>query len=185
MIKIITAIAWLGIALTHADAQTNFKTQTLEPFGGKIQMPEDWHYRERHGGSSYLWTLSRENPDDGPYVTGVKIQYLMGVEAGTGQSAEQFLRQFAEQQKTKFKVLNECEAEAQDFFTRICLQTLEPASHLGDDLEFRIQYSLFWGNELDIAIVMIQGTLADHWDQYQTTFATMQAFDFIDMSRFE
>jgi len=148
-------------------------------------MPEDWHYRERHGGPSYVWILSKENPDDGPYVTGVKIQYLMGVEEGTGQSAEQFMRQFMEKQKAQYQVLSECEAEDQGFFSRICLQTLEPATQLGEDIEFRIQYSMYWGNDLDIAVLMIQGTLADHWDQYQTTFATMQDFDFIDMSRFE
>ena len=165
--------------------ETEFETQLLEPFGGKILKPKDWYYRERHGGPSYLWILSKENPDDGPYITGVKIQYIGGIQEGTGKKPEQFIRDFVETKKQQVDVLNECDQQAQDFFTRICLETLEPAAEHGKDKKFRIQYSLYWGNQMDMAIVMIQGTLEENWEQNNPIFKKMQDFEVIDMSRFE
>jgi hypothetical protein len=164
---------------------TQFVTQILEPFGGKILMPKDWYYRERHGGPSYIWILSKENPDKGPYITGVKLQYLAGITEGTGKIPEQFLQQFVQQKSSEVEVLSSCEAEEQEFFTRICLETLEPATELGGDINYRIQYSLFWSNEMDMAVIMVHGTLEDNWEETSTIFAAMKDFEMIDMTRFE
>ena len=171
--------------LKQTQEKVHFNTQVLEPFGGKILMPESWFYRERHGESSYVWILSKEDPDNGPYITGVKIQYLSGIEAGTGKSPELFLRQFVSEKKNQVKVLSECGAEDQGFFTRICLETLEPATELGSDISYHIRYSLYWGNDMDMAIVMIQGTLDDIWEENSDIFSAMNEFEMIDMTRFE
>ena len=48
--------------------------QVLEPTGGKILRPEDWYYAERHRDTSYVWTLSKEDPSRRAYTTGVALQ---------------------------------------------------------------------------------------------------------------
>ncbi len=171
--------------LINSEADTEFKNQILEPLGGKIQMPKDWFYNERHGGPSYVWILSKEDLDNGPYVTGVKIQIIGGIEEGTGQSPEQFMQDFVSQKKGQVQILSECNAQEQDFFIRTCLQTIEPAKDLGAEINYRIQYSIFWSNEMDMAVLMIQGTTEELWEKYLPVFNVMQEFEMIDMSRFE
>ncbi|ROR97877.1 hypothetical protein EDC56_3544 [Sinobacterium caligoides] len=170
---------------SFAEKDQEFHTQILEPTGGKIEVPQNWFYRERHGGPYYVWILSKEDPDKGPYKTGVKIQSIMGIEEKSGQSPESFLRSFAAKKKKEVKVLSECKAQDQGLFTRICLETIEPAPAFGENQNFRIQYSLFWGNGMDLAVVMVSGTFEELWAENEQIFNSMQAFEFIDMKRFE
>src|SRR3954447_11376904 len=82
-----------------------FVTQVLEPAGGTIPMPKGWFYTEAHRGpGSLLWTLSREDIAGGvPYTTGVRIQWLMGVKAGTGKSGKQFVLDFVTTKQREVK----------------------------------------------------------------------------------
>jgi hypothetical protein len=47
----------------------------------------------------------------------------------------------------------------------------------------RILYSLFWGNDIDIAVVTTAGTKKELWDIYASTFDRMSEFELIDMER--
>jgi len=163
----------------HAGPESaGYEIQVLEPTGGKIFRPKGWHYAESHRGPTYMWTLSREDSLKGPYVTGVRIQAFMRVKSGTGQTAEQFLRDFmAEKKRSAQKVLSTCAAEDQGLFTRICLETEEGDNH--------ILYSLFWGTRIDVAIVAIAGTTKSLWPTYSPVFNKMSSFELIDMKRFE
>lgn len=186
MRSLITLLVILFSLFSHASDSVGFETQILEPTGGKIKKPKDWFYRERHGGSYYVWVLSKEDPDKGPYKTGVMIQAIIGIEEKSGQSAESFLRKFVDSKKSEVKVLSECKAQDQGFFIRVCLETIEPAPDFGDGKNFHIQYSLFWGsNEMDLAVVMVSGTLEELWSENKEIFNSMQAFEIIDMARFE
>lgn len=159
---------------------TDFITQVLEPTGGKIQRPVDWFYHESHRGAAYNWTLSREDPSDGrPYTTGVRIQTLMNVEEGTGKTAKQFILDLmAARTKNASKVIKTCDEKDQGIFTRVCLETEEGPYH--------ILYSLFWGScGMDVAVVVIAGTMKKLWETYSSTFDKMSDFDLIDMERFD
>ncbi len=160
---------------------TEFVTQILEPTGGKIQRPIDWHYTEAHKESVYDWMLTREDTDGGKksYTTGVRIQTFAGITERTGKSANQFLLDFiASKEKEAAKIIKSCEPEEQGLFTRVCLETEEGPHH--------ILYSLFWGtNDLDIAVVIIAGTTKELWKTYEATFNKMSDFELIDMKRFE
>lgn len=187
--RVMRSIISISIVLfslfVQAGDAVELETQILEPTGGRIEKPKDWFYRERHGGPYLVWILSKEDPDIGPYKTGVKIQLIPGIKEKSGQTAEAFLRKFADSRKASVRVLSECKAQDQGFFTRICLETLEPAPEFGEGKKFRIQYSLFWGNSMDMAIVMVAGTLEELWPENQQIFNSMQAFEIIDMKRFE
>lgn|GEM_PF-1189278 len=169
-------------ASTHpaASAPIEFETQVLEPTGGKILRPKEWFFKEGHHGSTYMWTLSREDTSKGqPYITGFRIQTFIGVKDGTGKSAKEFILDFiAAKKKEAVKVVKTCAEHDQGFFTRICLETEEGPYH--------IQYSMFWGtNALDIAVITIAGTTKELWPTYSPTFDKMGAFELIDMKRFE
>jgi hypothetical protein len=161
-------------------APTEFVTQVLEPTGGKIPRPKNWFYAEGHRGPTYMWTLSREDTTGGkPYTTGVRIQTFTGVKAGTGKTAKQFILDFiANKKKEPTKVISTSEPEDQGLFTRTRLETEEGPFH--------ILYSLFWGsNNMDIAVVVTEGTAKELWAIYAPTFDKMTAFELIDMKRFE
>jgi len=168
--------AWITAASAQA-APSDFVTQILEPTGGRIERPKDWFYAEGHRGSTYMWTLSREDSSRGPYTTGVRIQAFIGVKKATGKTARQFIRDFAAGKKQQVHVLKDCEAADQGLFTRICLET-EEGPH-------RILYSLFWGSSgMDIAVVSIAGTTKELWSEFAPTFEKMSSFELIDMKRF-
>jgi hypothetical protein len=167
-------------AMAAADpgqAPTEFVTQVLEPTGGKIQRPKNWFYSESSDEVSYTWTLSREDTSKGgPYITGIRIQTLVGVQEGTGKSPRQFVLDYVETKRKEAKVLKKCERKNQGMFTRLCLETEEGPFH--------ILYSFFWGNKVDIVVVCIAGTTKESWDTYADTFDKIGHFGLIDMKRF-
>lgn len=180
MTKLFAAILFLLLSSAFAQSPPiEFVTQVLEPTGGKILRPKDWFYAEGHQGAVYTWTLSREDTTGNrPYTTGVRIQTFVAVKEGTGKTAKQFMLDFIAAKKKEAKVLKECDETNQGLFTRVCLETEEGPYH--------ISYSLFWGSDsMDIAVVSIAGTSKDLWKTYTSTFEKMNAFELIDMKRFQ
>ena len=179
-------VVWIGLCTfallsplwADEPIPAGFVRQVLEPTGGKIVRPKDWFYAEKHGSASYTWIFSKEDTSKGPYDTGVRIQTLVDVEEGTGQSPKTFVLHFlAEKKRTAQKILDECEPQDQGLFTRVCLETEEGPYH--------IAYSLFWGNDLDVVVVTIAGAKKAEWPLYAETFDRMNHFELIDMKRFE
>jgi predicted Zn-dependent protease len=158
---------------------TEYVTQILEPTGGKIARPRDWFYAENHGGPSYMWILSKEDSSNGqPYITGVRIQTLADVKQGTGKSAKEFVLDFATKKKQSAdKIVSTCGESKLGLFTRICLETEEGP--------YRIMYSMFWGTNTDLAVLMTAGTKTELWEKYAPVFKEMSAFELIDGKRFD
>ena len=165
---------------SFAATPEEFVTQVMEPTGGKIQRPKDWHYQEAHNGPKYSWTLSKEDIEDGKhYDTGFRIQCFNKVKEGTGKTAKEFIMDFVQGKKEgEVNVLAVCDPQDQGLFTRMCLETEEGPFH--------ILYSLFWGsNDMDVAVIAIAGAPRELWDVYAPTFQKMGTFELIDMKRFE
>jgi TonB family protein len=173
------AIATTGAQeFTFETAPTEFVTQTLEPTGGKISRPKDWHYVESHQGEVLLWTISREDVKKlKHYDTGLRIQFFSDVKKNTGKTPEQFILDFvAEKKKSGSKLFKTCEPEEQGLFTRQCLEIEEGPYH--------ILYSLFWTTQTaDMAVVLIAGTRKELWETYSPTFEKMSTFELLDMDR--
>ncbi|MEZ5440427.1 MAG: hypothetical protein R3F15_02965 [Lysobacterales bacterium] len=191
--------ALLGILLggtavaddTTADADKGFvvpdgfELRMLEPLGGRVARPNGWFYREAHDAASFKWVLSAENPEDGPYQTGVRIQLIAAVQAKTGQSAKAFVEEFLEGRRASAKVIDECPVEDQGLLTRTCIRTEESIPSANSEEPFQIQYSVFWGNQLDVALFVTSGTLASRWTEYQPLFEEIEKFELIDLDRFD
>jgi hypothetical protein len=182
---ILSLLFSLAPAQATISVPDGYELQLLEPLGGKIARPKDWFYRERHGGPSYIWILSKEDPDQGPYRTGIRIQTLQGIKTGTGKTPEEFLRDFLTQKKSTSKVFSECGPETVGMFTRMCLETEELIEDNGPPTIYHIQYSVFWLDSGDLATVVTAGAPQPLWLEYKTTFDIMGAFELIDMSRFD
>ncbi len=162
-----------------------FELTALEPLGGRVARPLTWFYREAHDAASFKWVLSRENPEDGPYQTGVRIQLIAAVEAKTGQNAKAFIEEFLAGRRSSAEVLIECEVEDQGLLTRTCIQTQELIPSADADEPFRIQYTVFWGNQVDVALFVTAGTVVSLWDEFAPTFAEIEKFELIDLDRFD
>jgi hypothetical protein len=171
----------LMIGSLHAadEVPEGFVVQVMEPTGGKILRPKGWFYNEGHREKSWMWTISKEDTHGGKdsYDTGVRIQAFAGVQEVTGKSPEVFVKEFvAQKKKAADKVHKECDAADQGLFTRTCIEVTE-----GDH---RILYSVFWGNDIDIAVISIAGAKTTDWDANSKFFDAMSAFELIDMKRF-
>ena len=162
-----------------------FEVTALEPLGGRVARPVNWFYREAHDAASFKWVLSRENPEDGPYQTGVRIQLIAAVKAKTGQDAKAFIEEFLAGRRSSAEVLHECEVEDQGLLTRSCIQTLELIPSADPEQPFQIQYTVFWGNQVDVALFVTAGTLASQWEEFAPIFDEIEKFELIDLDRFD
>jgi hypothetical protein len=160
-----------------------FELQVLEPAGGRIARPANWFYRERHSGGSHVWIISREDPDLGPYQTGMKIQLLIDVTDLTGWTPRDFVAHIVSQKRAHTKVIRHCGEEPVGLFLRQCLET-EEAADFSPSGAFRIVYSLFYNDELDVVVLNIFGAPTDAWDEASVLLGAMSEFELIDMSRF-
>ncbi len=174
-------ILFLMVGSLHAEDEVpeGFVMQVMEPTGGKILRPEGWFYYEGHRERSWMWTISKEDTHGGKdsYDTGVRIQAFAGVQESTGKSPQAFVKEFVAPKRTAAdKVHKDCDDVDQGLFTRTCIEVTE-----GD---YRILYSVFWGNNIDIAVISIAGAKAADWGANSKFFDTMSAFELIDMERF-
>lgn len=182
---IIVVIAASLPALAGFEVPPGFVVQILEPTGGRIARPVGWFYSELHQGPTLRWIISREDPARGPYETGMSVQLFVGVEKGTGMTPRQWVADLIAKRKAAGRVIAECPPENQGFFTRVCLETEERLSGpAGGTKLYRVEYSLFWGNEADMACVIVVGTPAREWDRYRATFGVMRKVDVLDPARF-
>jgi len=159
-----------------------FVLQTLDPLGGSILRPKDWHYSQSGSKQGVLWTITKE-PNKNGYTTGVRIQLVAGIKKGTGKSPEEFVKDFIKDKKKTSKVLTEREATQQGGFTRIGLETEEPQHGKPDALPFRILYSCFWNNQSDMIAITTSGTTTDLWEENQEIFDTMAGLTLVDLKK--
>ncbi len=163
---------------TLALAETKYVEQMLEPLGGKIDRPEGWFYAERHRGPSYSWILSKEDPDKGPYETGMRIQTFNGVKEGTGKTAKEFVFDFARKKADKAeKLVSTVPESEQGGFTRVGIETIEG--------KYQIMYSCFWSDTIDMVIITTAGAPKELWEEYTAIFNHMASFELIDLKRFQ
>ena len=150
---------------TAATATTpaGFVLQPLEETDGSILRPQDWHFRSAGTTSSWAWSISEDEPRNGGYSTGLRIQLLVGVSARTGQSRQDFVEQFLERTRRSAEVIQDCEVEALKGFRRRCLEVLQPPSAEGQSA-FRVLYTLTWFEQLDLVAVATFGSPPEHWD---------------------
>ncbi|MEL6105230.1 MAG: hypothetical protein AAFU85_04305 [Planctomycetota bacterium] len=158
-----------------------FVLQSLNPLGGSIPRPTDWHYAEAHRKRQLTWTLSKE-PSQSGYVTGVKIQLFIGVQELTKQTPQAFLEKFLESKAKTAKVISRRDPIKQGKFTRVGLETEEPQSDKSKP-PFRILYSCFWSNDMDMGAITISGTTTDLWDEYEKTFNVMSKMTIVDLEK--
>jgi len=161
-----------------------FEARTLEPTGGRVARPVGWFYREAHDAASFKWVLAKEDPESGPYETGVRIQLIFGLEQKTGKSAEAFAKEFLDSKRTSAEVLSECETEDQGLLMYSCIVTEELIESVSEEDPFQIRYSVFWGSELDVAVFAIAGTPKNQWADHAEIFAEIEKFQLIDLERF-
>lgn len=188
--RVVLSLLWLLCTPTWAEEEgfsvpEGYELTSLEPLGGRVARPVNWFYREAHDAASFKWVLSHENPEDGPYQTGVRIQLIAAVKAKTGQDAKAFIEEFLAGRRSSAEVVYECEVEDQGLLTRSCIQTLEQIPSAGTDERFHIQYSVFWGNQVDVALFVTAGTLASEWETFAPIFAEIEKFELIDLDRFD
>ena len=158
-----------------------FVLQKLEPLGGNILRPKDWHYSQGSANQSVIWTISKEPAES--YVTGVRVQLVVGVKKATGKTPEEFVQRFVDGKKKQTKVLSQHKAMKQGGFTRVGIETQEPQPGAKDAPPFRILYSCFWNNEMDMVAITISGTTTDLWEEYQETFGTMAGLTIVDLKK--
>lgn len=167
-----------------------FVMEELKPLGGSILRPRAWVFAQQHRRNALMWTISKEDPKDGPYETGVRIQFFAGVQAITGKTPQEFIKSFIDDKRKTSKVIRECPEEQQGIFTRVCLLTEEPSADAKTADQtgkraFRILYSCFWSDETDMASVSIAGTTPELWDTYENVFDTMAKFELLDLKKID
>jgi hypothetical protein len=156
-----------------------FKLQKLEATDGSIAIPVDWYYREDSTQSGVLWTISKEDPKDGPYSIGQRIQLLVGVEDGTKKPRKEFVDNFISSKRKISKIVKDCKTTDLGDFYRTCLEIIEPPSKDGVKKEFHILYSVFWAKEMDLVVVVTFGAPDKDWESVKDIADVMTEIEII------
>lgn len=149
--------------------------QPLEPTDGVIARPKDWLYLYRPTQSGWMWTISAEDPSKW-YDTGWRTQVLIGVESGTKRPRADFANNFLQQKRASSQVLRDCAPGEQGAFIRACLEVVEDIKTPTGNRKFRVLYSVFWGQQIDMVAITTAGTPEQNWDNVRPIFEVMQGF---------
>jgi len=164
---------------------TEFVKQILEPTGGEVLKPKGWYYAEKHRVANSLnWIISKEEPNKG-YETGLSIQFMMGVEKGTGLTPEEYVRVTINQILETSVLLNQCDASVVGDFTRSCIELTQVQMRSGVPVNFTVLYSFFWDNDKNSVGITVAGSPTDKWHKYSKIFNQMSKIKLIDPSRFK
>lgn len=163
-----TVAALLSLASVMAMATPivvppGYVRQQLEPTGGEIAKPIDWYFHTQETPSGWIWTVSKEDPREGAYLTGQRIQLMVGVEATSGLTRAGFVDQYLADRRRDNQVLSQCPATDLGEFHGRCVEVVQKGEVDGETRSFRIMYSVMWGKELDMVVTSIFGAPVDTW----------------------
>ncbi len=150
--------------------------QALEPTGGEIARPIDWFFRSDETPSGWLWTLSKEDPSKGPYLTGQRIQLMVGVEASSGLTRAAFARQYLDERRKGARVVRDCPVTDQGEFHRRCLEVVQTIDTGKGPRSFRILYSMMWGKRMDLVVSSTFGAPEETWKEAARIAGPMTEF---------
>ena len=120
--------------------------------------------------------LPKDKPNSGAYRTGMRIQLLIGVAAGTGKTREEFALGFLRGKQQGSEVRRECETKEIGIFHRKCLEVIEEIPFDGKPTKFRVLYSVLWGKEIDIVGVTTFGSPPEEWEELRGVSEVMSEF---------
>ena len=135
--------------------------QPLEPTGGNVHRPTDWHFTSKQESNAIKWFITKEDFSKGPYETGVSVQMFLGVEKTTSKSPHQYATDFlAGKQSAAKKVHHFCERGRghSDF---ACLEVEEG--------NYRVHYQVSWATGMDVLWVITSGAPERLWEQNRET----------------
>ena len=172
-------LAFVATTPNIAEAETlvpkGFVRQTLEPLGGSIVRPTDWHYSLENQRPAITWICSKEDRADGTYDTGLKIQLLIDVEKVTGRTAREFVEFYLAEKQKAGQVHHVFPPVEDGLFIRSGIETTE-----GD---YRIRYSLYYlTGGGDIVAFVTMGAKTSDWDEVLPTFEEMGNIRLLDPS---
>lgn len=179
LLILLSLVAVVSYAEENFPVPEGYVLQELDPTGGKIAKPKDWFYYSSGTPSGWLWTISADKATKDGFETGLRIQMLVGVAKGTKQSTESFAKKFLQKKIGSAKVINECPATDQGDFTRQCLEVIESIQRPEGPKEFRVLYSVFWGNKLDMVVVNTFGTPNEKWETFKSISEVMSNIQLI------
>jgi hypothetical protein len=151
--------------------------QILEPTGGMIKRPPDWHHSEHHEPGRLRWIISREEAPDGNYVTGVEVRVFPMVGEEEGLEARQFVLDYLEQRKAAGQVIRAGKPKEAGMFTRASQETTEG--------EYHYLSEGFWEKSgQQIAVIVEARTTKKLWAKYERVFLDIGEISVADMGRF-
>jgi hypothetical protein len=162
-----------------------FVKQILEPTGGEVSKPKSWFYAERHKAANSLnWIISKEDPQNG-YETGLSIQFMMGINKGTGLMPEEYVQGYIEHILKTSTLIKRCDTSKVGDFIRSCMEVTQVQMRDGIPINFTILYSFLWDNKKDSVGLTVAGSPTAEWPKYSNTFNQMTEIKLIDPSRFK
>lgn len=167
------------------EALPGFEVRDFGPLGGQIMVPSGWFVTEGAKGTTYLFTVSKEDlATTGRYETGWRIQWIAGVSKLANVTATQAIQYNIARKKAAEQVVRECEPEKIGEFTRQCLETLAPVAG-SPDRKYHIIYTFSWSDEKDMMIAGTFGAPEEEWPEAQKIYRVIKDFKLVDWARVE
>ena len=167
-----------------AEEDTAFTFSIMEPLGGTVPHPVGWSLREAHGSNHYKWMVAEKFLENGSFSTGVTIQAFPEVREQVGKPASVFVHESISSLTDNARVLSKCTSMEAGIFERICSESHETLTINSITEEYRIDYSGFWNDEIDLGVIVIFGVPKARFAKYEDVFEKMSRITLIDLERF-
>jgi len=156
-----------------------FKWQALEITGGRLLMPEDWHFMEAHRAMESLrWIASKEDAKTkhGAYDTGFSVNLMSGYKT----SSKALIEKLAAQISAGGQVVSDCKEQQIGNMYRICIEKIEKNQ---SGKEYHVMYTLMWWKDVKLVAYTSAGTPVALWKDYQPVFNKMSEVDVINLEK--
>lgn len=163
MVLVLCGLIPLAAMSAAIEVPPGYVRQQLEPTGGEIAKPIDWYFHTQETPSGWIWTLSKEDSRKGGYLTGQRIQLMVGVEATSGLTRAGFVDRYLSDRSRGNKVLSRCPPTDLGEFHGRCVEVVETGEVDGEPRDFRVMYSLMWGKDLDMVVSSTFGAPVETW----------------------
>ena len=163
------------LAFAADNVPDGYVVQRLDPLGGELLRPKEWHFRTAKTSDAFVYQISKEQPSAQPFETGLTINVVPEIAKKTKTASSDYLKRVLDQKKTQAQVVQVDPERDEGRFRRFAF-TIDETLTIGNKTQpYRVSYTSYADDKKDLLFLFIFGSPKEHWETNQKIYDTMTA----------
>lgn len=151
-----------------------YVVQNLEPLGGEILRPENWHFRRLMNDDALAFQIAKEDiSNGGEFETGLTINLVKDVTKKSRVSPSIYAAYFIKDKLKNAELVTRDASRRDGDFLREGILIRENKTLTEKTQPFKIGYTLYANDKTDLLIIMVFGTPESEWDANDEIYTIM------------